>query len=324
MPVARTSRVASAANPTDPLAAFSPAVRAWFEASFEAPTDAQVGGWQAISRGHHTLIHAPTGSGKTLAAFLWCLDRLATHPRSAPTREVPGSVRVLYISPLKALTYDIERNLRAPLTGIALAGERLGQPVPQISVASRTGDTPAQDRRQIARHPPDILITTPESLYLMLTSMARDVLRGVEYVIVDEIHAIAGSKRGAHLALSLERLEALRTRTDPATGPAQRIGLSATQRPLETIARFLGGVGPGRDVMIVDSGTRKPLDLQVVVPVDDMAAMGNVLPLDQQPGGPATSGDMRTSIWPAIHPRILELIRSHNSTIVSANGLPSG
>ena len=319
MPVARTSRVASATNPTDPLAAFSPAVRAWFEASFEAPTDAQSGGWQAISRGHHTLIHAPTGSGKTLAAFLWCLDRLATHPRPAPTREVPGSVRVLYISPLKALTYDIERNLRAPLTGIALAAERLSQPVPQISVASRTGDTPAQDRRQIARHPPDILITTPESLYLMLTSVARDVLREVEYVIVDEVHAIAGSKRGAHLALSLERLEALRTRTDPAAGPAQRIGLSATQRPLETIARFLGGVGPGRDVTIVDAGTRKPLDLQVVVPVDDMAAMGDVLPLDQQPGGPATSGDMRTSIWPAIHPRILELIRSHTSTIVFTN-----
>ena len=319
MPVARTSRVASATNPTDPLAAFSPAVRAWFEASFEAPTDAQAGGWQAISRGRHTLIHAPTGSGKTLAAFLWCLDRLATHPRPAPTREVPGSVRVLYISPLKALTYDIERNLRAPLTGIALAAERLGQPVPQISVASRTGDTPAQDRRQIARHPPDILITTPESLYLMLTSVARDVLRGVEYVIVDEVHAIAGSKRGAHLALSLERLEALRTRTNPVVGPAQRIGLSATQRPLETIARFLGGVGPDRDVTVVDAGTRKPLDLQVVVPVDNMAAMGEVLPLDQQPGGPATSGDMRTSIWPAIHPRILELIRSHTSTIVFTN-----
>ncbi len=300
----------------DPLALFSPAVREWFRASFEAPTDAQARGWAAIAGGHHTLIHAPTGSGKTLAAFLWCLDRLATDPTPAATREIPGSVRVLYVSPLKALTYDIERNLRAPLTGIAHAAERLGQPAPHISVASRTGDTPAEDRRQIARHPPDILITTPESLYLMLTSATREVLRHVEYVIVDEVHAIAGSKRGAHMALSLERLEALR---GPEARPAQRIGLSATQRPLETIARFLGGVGPDRDVRIVDAGARKPLDLQVIVPVDDMAAIGEILPLDQQPGGPATSPDLRSSIWPAIHPRILELIRSHRSTIVFTN-----
>ena len=307
----------------DPLAPFSPAVRDWFRASFEAPTDAQARGWAAIASGRHTLIHAPTGSGKTLAAFLWCLDRLATHPGPAPTRERPAAVRVLYISPLKALTYDIERNLRAPLTGIALAAARLGTEPPHISVASRTGDTPAEDRRQIARHPPDILITTPESLYLMLTSAAREVLRGVEYVIVDEVHAIAGSKRGAHLALSLERLEALR----PAEGdarqdarpPMQRIGLSATQRPLETIARFLGGIGSDREVTIVDAGARKPLELQVVVPVDDMAAIGELLPPEDQPGGPATSPDARTSIWPAIHPRILELIRSHHSTIVFTN-----
>jgi ATP-dependent helicase Lhr and Lhr-like helicase len=303
----------------DPLAPFSPAVRDWFRASFEAPTDAQVRGWIAISGGHHTLIHAPTGSGKTLAAFLWTLDRLATDPSPAPTREEPGLVRVLYISPLKALTYDIERNLRAPLTGIALAAERLGEPVPKISVASRTGDTAAEDRRRIARHPPDILITTPESLYLMLTSAAREVLRGVEYVILDEVHAIAGSKRGAHLALSLERLEALRQAAGADAPPMQRIGLSATQRPLDAIARFLGGIGPGRAVTIVDAGTRKPLDLQVVVPVDDMAAMGELLPPDQQPGGPATNPDLRTSIWPAIHPRILELIRSHRSTIVFTN-----
>ena len=311
--------VAAPAVVSDPLAPFSPAVRDWFRASFEAPTDAQAHGWAAISSGHHTLIHAPTGSGKTLAAFLWTLDRLATDPSQPATRETPGAVRVLYISPLKALTYDIERNLRAPLTGIALAAERLGEPVPRISVASRTGDTPTEDRRQIARHPPDILITTPESLYLMLTSAARDVLRSVEYVIVDEIHAIAGSKRGAHLALSLERLEALRDASADEARPMQRIGLSATQRPLETIARFLGGVGPDRDVTVVDAGTRKPLDLQVVVPVDDMSAMGEVLPLDQQPGGAATSPDLRTSIWPAIHPRILELIRSHRSTIVFTN-----
>ena len=206
--------MAAIAPIADPLAPFSPAVRDWFQASFEAPTDAQARGWEAIAGGQHTLIHAPTGSGKTLAAFLWTLDRLATHPSPTPTRETPGAVRVLYVSPLKALTYDIERNLRAPLTGIALAAERLGEPVPNISVASRTGDTPTEDRRQIARRPPDILITTPESLYLMLTSAAREVLRSVEYVIVDEVHAIAGSKRGAHLALSLERLEALRAGAD--------------------------------------------------------------------------------------------------------------
>jgi ATP-dependent Lhr-like helicase len=283
----------------DPLERFSPAVRDWFSSSFEAPTRAQAEGWAAISAGHHTLIHAPTGSGKTLAAFLWCLDRLARNPSPPPTRGTPGEVRVLYVSPLKALTYDIERNLRAPLTGIGLAAQRLGQALPMISVASRTGDTPADDRRQIARHPPDILITTPESLYLMLTSGAREVLRGVEHVIIDEVHAIAGSKRGAHLALSLERLERLRA---PDTPPPQRIGLSATQRPLDAIGRFMAGVGPGREVQIVDAGARKPLDLQVVVPVDDMAALGQVLPQDQQPGGPATSPDLRTSIWPAIHP----------------------
>ena len=306
------------APPTDALSAFSPPVRDWFRASFEAPTDAQARGWAAIASGRHTLLHAPTGSGKTLAAFLWCLDRLATHPSSTATREIPGTVRVLYVSPLKALTYDIERNLRAPLTGLALAAARLGTEPPHISVASRTGDTSTEDRRQIARRPPDILITTPESLYLMLTSAAREVLRGVEYVIIDEVHAIAGSKRGAHLALSLERLEALRSRGQDA--PAmQRIGLSATQRPLETIARFLGGVGPDRGVTIVDAGARKPLELQVVVPVDDMAAIGELLPPDEQPGGPATSPDLRTSIWPAIHPRILELIRSHHSTIVFTN-----
>src|SRR5918994_159518 len=311
--------MAAVAPIADPLAPFSPAVRDWFRASFEAPTDAQARGWKAISSGHHTLIHAPTGSGKTLAAFLWTLDRLGAHPSPAPTREAPGTVRVLYVSPLKALTYDIERNLRAPLTGIALAAERLGEPVPSISVASRTGDTPTEDRRQIARHPPDILITTPESLYLMLTSAAREVLRGVEYVIVDEVHAIAGSKRGAHLALSLERLEALRDAAPDAKRPMQRIGLSATQRPLETIARFLGGTGADREVTIVDAGARKPLELEVVVPVDDMAALGEVLPQEQQPGSPAISPDLRRSIWPAIHPRILELIRSHKSTIVFTN-----
>ena len=302
----------------DPLAPFSPAVRAWFEASFEAPTEAQTRGWEAIARGEHTLIHAPTGSGKTLAAFLYALDRLARDPSPEPTRADPGHVRVLYVSPLKALTYDVERNLRAPLTGIGLAAQKHGDEPPRITVASRTGDTPTEDRREIARHPPDILITTPESLYLLLTSQAREILRAVEHVIIDEVHAIAGTKRGAHLALTLERLEHLR---DPAAGtePPQRIGLSATQRPLDTIARFLGGIGPDREVTIVDAGTRKPLELEVVVPVDDMAALGEVLPQEQQPGGPAISPEARSSIWPAIHPRILELIRSHKSTIVFTN-----
>ncbi|MFL5726965.1 MAG: DEAD/DEAH box helicase [Chloroflexota bacterium] len=315
--------MATAPPAADALAPFSPAVRAWFEATFEAPTPAQAEGWAAISQGRHTLIHAPTGSGKTLAAFLWTLDRLAANPRPPAAKGNPGTIRVLYISPLKALTYDVERNLRAPLAGIALAAARLGEPAPDITVASRTGDTPSEDRRNIARRPPDILITTPESLYLMLTSQARDVLRGVEHVIVDEVHAIAGSKRGAHLALSLERLDHLVTKGDADDGdkrrPPQRIGLSATQRPLETIARFLGGVGPGRDVSIVDAGTRKPLELQVVVPIEDMTAPGEVLPLDQQPGGPATNPEARTSIWPAIHPAILELIRQHRSTIVFTN-----
>jgi ATP-dependent Lhr-like helicase len=300
----------------DPLEAFGPAVRDWFTASFPAPTLAQAEGWAAISAGRHTLIHAPTGSGKTLAAFLWCLDRLVRDPSPPPTRERPGSVRVLYVSPLKALSYDVERNLRAPLAGIALAAARRGDPVPTISVGLRTGDTSAEERRAHARRPPDILITTPESLYLLLTSQAREGLRGVEHVIVDEVHAIAGTKRGAHLALSLERLERLRT---PDAAPAQRIGLSATQRPLATIARFLGGSGPGREVRIVDAGARKPLELSVVVPVEDMGRLGEPLPLEEQPGGPAAGPEARVSIWPAIHPRILELIRAHRSTIVFCN-----
>jgi ATP-dependent helicase Lhr and Lhr-like helicase len=313
-PPRHRERRATAAG-ADPLALFSPPVREWFRASFEAPTDAQARGWAAIAAGRHALIHAPTGSGKTLAAFLWCLDRLATRPQPR-SRTEPGHVRVLYISPLKALTYDVERNLRAPLAGIALASERLGLPAPAISIASRTGDTPTEDRRDLVRHPPDILVTTPESLYLLLTSGARDTLRQVEHVIVDEIHAMAGTKRGAHLALSLERLEALRA---PDAPPLQRIGLSATQRPLEVTARFLGGAGPGREVEIVDAGTRKPLDLQVVVPVEDMSRLGEPIPLDEQPGGPATAAEARTSIWPSIQPRVLDLIREHRSTIVFTN-----
>jgi len=342
---------------------FSPATRAWFEATFAAPTPAQEQGWQAISRGDHTLILAPTGSGKTLAAFLWCLDRLMVAPKdpdhekadSAPhahrvvggrsgARAPRAGCRVLYISPLKALTYDVERNLRAPLAGIAVEAARRGLAPPTISVATRTGDTSQADRRDIARHPPDILITTPESLYLMLTSAAREVLTSVTHVIVDEIHSVAGTKRGAHLALSLERLERLTTAAATATGTGtgtvsgaasppgpgpQRIGLSATQRPLDEIARFLGGRegasgGDGewrtRPVTVVDAGVRKPLELQVIVPVEDMAEMGKPIDNGEILSGPAAGDpEARHSIWPAIHPILLELIEAHRSTLIFVN-----
>ena len=302
----------------DPLDLFSPAVGEWFRSAFEAPTPAQAGGWASIAAGRHALIHAPTGSGKTLAAFLWALDSLAREPRRPATRTDPGAVRVLYVSPLKALIYDVERNLRAPLAGIALSAGRLGVAAPRIEVGVRTGDTPADERRRLVGHPPDILITTPESLYLILTSAAAETLRGVEHVIVDEVHALAGSKRGAHLALSLERLERLTAR------PPQRIGLSATQRPVETIARFLGGIGPGRagearDVHIVDSGSRKPLELSVRVPVEDMTNPGDNVAAGDQRGDAPLGPEASHSIWPSIHPEILDLIKSHRSTIVFCN-----
>ncbi len=296
----------------DPLAPFRPATRAWFSAAFAEPTAAQALGWPAIAAGEHTLICAPTGSGKTLAAFLWCLDRLMGE---APPRDPQRRLRVLYVSPLKALVHDVDRNLRSPLHGIALAAQRLGEPSHEIRVGMRTGDTPAEERRAFGKHPPDILVTTPESLYLLLTSAAREALRGIEWVIVDEIHALANTKRGAHLAVSLERLEAL---TD---APPQRIGLSATQRPLSAVAAFLGGRGPAapRPVTIVDAGIRKPLQLTVVVPVEDMSRVGEAIPLEEAPGGPASGPEARTSIWPQIHPRILDLIRAHRSTIVFVN-----
>ncbi len=290
---------------------FSPAVSAWFDASFEAPTDAQVKGWPAIAAGDHTLLLAPTGSGKTLAAFLYGLDRLTAEP-AAPQEH---RTQLLYVSPMRALAVDVEKNLRAPLAGSGHAAERLGLELanrPQVGV--RTGDTPATERRQMLRRPPDILITTPESLYLLLTSQARETLRGVRWVILDEIHALAATKRGAHLALSLERLERL---TD---APPQRIGLSATQRPLEEIARFLGGherPNAPRPVTIVDAGHRKRMEIEVIVPVEDMAEMGR--PLDEPRSGPASDAEQRASIWPSIHPQLLELIRSHRSTIVFTN-----
>ena len=295
------------------LQLFSEPVRQWFSTSFAAPTAAQEQGWPAISAGDHTLILAPTGSGKTLAAFLWGIDRLATGARPEPATDRKAGTRLLYISPLRALAVDVEKNLRAPLQGIALAGERIGEQVTVPTVGMRTGDTEAADRRRLVRDPPELLITTPESLYLMLTSAARETLRDVEAVIIDEIHALAPTKRGAHLALSLERLEALTDR------PPQRIGLSATQRPLDEIARFLGGHDDARrprPVTIVDAGVRKPMEVEVVVPVEDMARLGEEI---DEPTGPAAGGAPRRSIWPSIHPRLLELIEQHRSTIVFVN-----
>jgi ATP-dependent Lhr-like helicase len=278
----------------DPLASFTPSVRDWFERAFAEPTQAQAQAWPAIARGEHVLLSAPTGSGKTLAAFLWGLDRLVAQPLPEGERKT----RLIYVSPLKALSYDIERNLRAPLQGIG--GD--------VTVAIRTGDTPQRERAAMLRKPPDVLITTPESLYLMLTSRAREFLRDAQWVIVDEIHAVAQTKRGAHLALTLERLE------HEAGRPVQRIGLSATQRPLDEVGRFL--VGPARECTIVDTGLRKPLDLEIKVPVEDMREPDDgTADLDPLAGGGAT----RRSIWPAIYPELLELVQSHKSTIVFVN-----
>jgi ATP-dependent helicase Lhr and Lhr-like helicase len=299
------------------MGSFSAPTREWFSRTFEAPTRVQAEGWAAISRGEHALLLAPTGSGKTLAAFLWALDRLLTEP--IPEAE-SARCRVLYVSPLKALTYDVERNLRAPLTGIALEAERSGTEINPIRVGTRTGDTSEKERRDMARHPPDILITTPESLYLILTSNARTILTGVDHVIVDEVHAMAATKRGTHLALSLERLERLRQQAGH--GSPQRIGLSATQRPLEEIAKFLGGTRTDgetrqpRPVTIVDAGVRKELQLQVTVPVEDMSSLGR-RPMPSEDG--TLDPEARTSIWPAIHPVLLDLIREHRSTLIFVN-----
>jgi ATP-dependent helicase Lhr and Lhr-like helicase len=289
----------------DTLSQFSGPTRDWFSSTFAAPTPAQVEGWQAISRGQHTLIAAPTGSGKTLAAFLWCLDRLAREPVPSDPKH---RCRVLYVSPLKALAHDVERNLKAPLVGIRLAAQRRDEPPADINVALRTGDTSSQDRRDIARTPPDILITTPESLYLLLTSRAEEILHSVRWVIVDEIHSVAGTKRGAHLALSLERLEQV------VEGPLQRIGLSATQKPMDEIGRFLGGVD--RPVTLVDVGMRKRMELEVVVPLEDMEHPDQV---EQPLSGSVLGPEARTSVWPSIYPRLLELIQAQRSTLIFVN-----
>lgn len=292
------------------LDGFSPATTSWFSGAFVTPTDAQIGAWRAVSAGKNALVVAPTGSGKTLAAFLWALDRLAAEPApEAPT----ARCRVLYVSPLKALAVDVERNLRSPLAGIRQAAHRLGLPEPDITVGMRTGDTPADERRRFARLPPDILVTTPESLFLLLTSAARESLRGVRTVIVDEVHAVAGTKRGAHLALTLERLDALLEQ------PAQRIGLSATVRPVDEVSAFLAG---SRPVEVIRPATPKTIEVTVEVPVPDLAALDSA-PVAGDPDedviGSAAGAARRPSIWPAVERRVLDLVREHRSTIVFAN-----
>ena len=367
----------------DPFSCFHPVTTAWFKAVFDAPTAPQRLGWPVIARGQSALILAPTGTGKTLTAFLWCLDRLMLGNREQGTGnrdqkdagDQRRSCRIVYVSPLKALAVDIERNLRSPLAGIANMARRMGAPFHEPLISVRTGDTPQSERARFRRQPADILITTPESLYLLLTSQAADALRTVDTVIIDEIHALVPTKRGAHLALSLERLEALVKR------PLQRIGLSATQRPLEEVARFLGGVeisntpadiqalkGHGfrraandpemdralapepelaeavtldpiaesdlttdncslttgeseaplryRLVAIVNASYPKKLKLRVEVPVEDMARLNA---MEDIPSGPASQMPRRVSIWNAIHPRLLELIRERNSTILFVN-----
>ncbi|MGO3507409.1 MAG: DEAD/DEAH box helicase, partial [Brachybacterium tyrofermentans] len=300
---------------------FSPATATWFAEAFEAPTPAQSAAWEAIERGDDTLVVAPTGSGKTLAAFLTAIDRLATADpapagssgmdssipqRGGRGRAARGTTSVLYISPLKALGVDVERNLTSPLVGTARMAERLGLPRSSVSVGVRTGDTPPAERRRLVTHPPDILITTPESLFLMLSSQARESLRGVRTVILDEVHAVAGTKRGVHLALSLARLDAM------LEAPAQRIGLSATVEPIDEVAAFLTGSGRPREVSVVRPASTKRWDLTVTMPVSDLQAIEP--PLDA-----VDDEDVSGTIWPHVERAVLAQILAHRSTIVFTN-----
>ncbi|MBN8610476.1 MAG: DEAD/DEAH box helicase [Deltaproteobacteria bacterium] len=301
---------------TDVLAGFHEATRTWLAETFEEPTEAQDRAWPAIHRGESTLLLAPTGSGKTLAAFLVAIDRALFR---TDAKDGARGRKVLYVSPLKALAVDIERNLRAPLAGIERCAKRLATTTRTLDVAIRTGDTDAKERARQAKHAPDILITTPESLFLILTSNAREALIDVDTVIVDEIHAVLPSKRGTHLFLSLERLEALRSERRPDAPALQRIGLSATQRPLEEVARLLGGgtLDPqgrfvSRPVTVLDARAPKAIEIRVEVPVEDMSQLG-----DRSEGPEATN--VTRSIWPSIHPRLVELVRAHRSTMIFVN-----
>ncbi len=343
---------------SDVLERFGPATQDWFRGAFAAPTDAQAGAWDAISKGRHALVVAPTGSGKTLSAFLWAIDRVFREKEAAPADDAPRArgatrrrardaaapaTRILYVSPLKALGVDVERNLRSPLVGIAQQARRHGRAVPEVSVGVRSGDTSSSDRRKLVSAPPDILITTPESLYLMLTSQAGDTLAGVHTVIVDEVHAVAATKRGAHLAVSLERLDDLIRAKNPDARPAQRIGLSATVRPIDEVARFLGGAAP---VEIVAPKASKAFDLRVVVPIEDLTnpppAPSRWGSTDASPEGDAQdapdddtgtgddwfgdgsapwgeSTETTGSVWPHVEEAIVDRILEHRSTIVFVN-----
>ncbi|WHP17508.1 DEAD/DEAH box helicase [Cellulomonas sp. ES6] len=336
---------------TDVLDRFSAPTRDWFRGAFAGPTAAQAGAWDAVSTGRHALVVAPTGSGKTLAAFLWALDRIVAEPSGGPDGAPDPDAdplqrcRVLYVSPLKALATDVERNLRSPLVGVRQAATRRGVTLPEVRVGVRTGDTPPNERRAFATKPPDILITTPESLFLVLTSGARAGLAGVRTVILDEIHAVAGTKRGAHLAVSLERLDALLDRPG-GPGPAQRVGLSATVTPVDRVAAFLSGGRPpaegGREVVVVQPPATKEIRVDVVVPVPDLTDLSAPLPDDgsgRRPGAPAggdgvaplapgerdltgqaaAEGGARPSIWPHVEERVVDLVAEHRSTLVFTN-----